>query len=105
MLSLIFCCLFLAIQIAVPIVKLTSPRPARFGWQMWSARKKFPQFFLVKGDRKWPANLSPYIAWSRGEMDFTSALPAHLCRVVPDIDAVEIRAPNTETQTFPCVPK
>jgi hypothetical protein len=102
-LALIFCAAFLAIQIAVPIAKLASQRPARFGWHMWSARKKFPQFFLVKGETKRPADLSRYIAWSRGEMDFTDALPAHLCREIPDIDGVEIRMPdNQPPKTHAC---
>ena len=97
-LILIFFVSFLTIKIAVPVIQLTSQRPARFGWHMWSARKRFPQFFIVlKDGTSRPADLSTYIGWSRGEMDFTEALPPHLCRVVPEIAAVEIKSPGSET--------
>lgn len=97
-LVLIFFASFLTIQIVVPIIKLTSQRPARFGWQMWSARKKFPRFFVVMKDgTSQPADLSRYIGWSRGEIDLTEALPPHLCRVVPEIAAVQVKEPGSET--------
>ena len=97
MLALVFCFSFLTIQIVVPILKLTSQRPARFGWHMWAARKKFPRFFVVlKDGTTKAADLSLHIGLSRGEMDFTEELPPHLCRVVPDITAVEIKTPHSE---------
>jgi hypothetical protein len=103
-LVIVFFASFLTIQTVVPVVKLTAQRPARFGWHMWSARKRFPQFFVVLNDgTSRPADLSTYIGWSRGEMDFTEALPPHLCRVVPEIAAVEIKAPGSETlKTYSC---
>lgn len=88
----VFCIAFLTLQIAVPIIRLTSPRPARFGWHMWTARPQAPQFSIVMNDGSVrPADVSVYLASSRGEMDAGSVLPPHLCRVIPDIVAVEIR--------------
>ena len=103
-LVLIFFASFLTVQTVVPIIKLFSQRPARFGWHMWSARKRFPQIFVVlKDGTSRPADLSTYIGWSRGELDFTQALPPHLCRFVPEIAAVEIKAPESETlKVHPC---
>ena len=87
-----FCTTFLAIQIVVPIVQLGARRPARFGWHMWTARPQAPTFLIVMSDgTRQPADLSRYLALSRGEMDASELLPPHLCRVIPDIAAVEVR--------------
>lgn len=87
-----FCTVFLGIQIALPIARLASPRPARFAWHMWTALPRPPAFFVVMNDGSvHPADLRLYLVSSRGEMDASELLPPHLCRVIPDIAAVEIR--------------
>jgi hypothetical protein len=88
---------FLTIQIVVPVVKLTSPRPARFGWHMWTARKPNPQFVMIMKDGSaTPVILSTYLGLSRGELDLLEAMPAHLCRVVPDVASVQIKPLDSE---------
>ena len=88
---------FLLIQTAVPLVQLWAPRPARFGWQMFSARRQPAHFSLVMRDgTSHPANLRLYVAQSRGEADLEKALPRHLCRVVPDVAFVQISAPDSK---------
>jgi hypothetical protein len=92
-----FFVLFLVVQTAVPLVQLWSPRPARFGWQMFSASQPRPRFSLVMRDgTSQPANLRLFVAHSRGEVDLEKALPRHLCRVVPDVAAVQITAPDSK---------
>jgi hypothetical protein len=92
-----FFVLFLLIQTGVPLVKLWAPRPARFGWQMFSARQQRARFSLVMRDGTGqPANLGLYVAQSRGELDLEKALPRHLCRVVPDVASVQITALNSK---------
>lgn len=100
----VFFITFLALQIAVPLVQLASPRPARFGWHMWTARKESPQFLVVLHDGTTrPADLSAHVGLSRGEMDLSDALPPHLCRVVLEIVAVEIRTPGSDAvKIYPC---
>jgi hypothetical protein len=96
-LAALFCCTFLALQIAVPLVQLASPRPARFGWHMWSARRKVSRFLVVMRDGTTrPADLAAHVGLGRGEMDLDTALPPHLCRVVPDAAAVEITSPGLD---------
>lgn len=92
-----FFLLFLLIQTAVPLVRLWAPRPARFGWQMFSAAPQRTRYILIlrDGTRK-PASLAPFVAQSRGEMDLMKAIPRHLCRVIPDLAAVQIVAPDSE---------
>ncbi len=99
-----FFTLFLSIQIGVPLIRLWAPRPARFGWQMFSARQQRPRFSLVLRDgTSRPVNLGPYVAQSRGEVDLENALPPHLCRTVPDVASVQITAPDAEQpRVYPC---
>ena len=96
-----FFVLFLLIQTAVPLVRLRAPRPARFGWQMFSATPQRARFSLVMRDGTTrPAKLDLYVAQSRGEVDLEEALPRHLCRVVPDIAAVQIDSPDSTQPRF-----
>ena len=99
-----FFVLFLVIQTAVPLVQLWAPRPARFGWQMFSGRQQTPRFSLVMRDgRSRPANLRLYVAYSRGEVELEKALPPHLCRVVPGVASVQITAPGSnQPRVYKC---
>jgi len=99
-----FFVIFLAIQIVVPVVKLTSPRPARFGWHMWTARNRNPQFVMTMKDGSLsPVILSTYLGLSRGELDIREAMPAHLCRVVPDVVSVQIKTLDSEpSKVYSC---
>ena len=93
----VFFVLFLLIQTGVPLVRLWAPRPARFGWQMFSARHQPPRFSLAMRDgTSRPADLRLYVAQSRGEVDLQQALPRHLCRVVPGVASVQITAPDSK---------
>lgn len=95
---------FLLIQIAVPLMRLTEPRPARFGWQMFSATPLRARFSLVlRNGTVCPVDLAKYVAQSRGEMDLRNALPQHLCRVLPDLAAVQIATPDAKPpRVHPC---
>jgi hypothetical protein len=99
-----FFVLFLSIQTAVPLVKLFEPRPARFGWQMFTAKPQRVRFTLVMHDgTKKPVDLRQYVGHSRGEVSLESALPQHLCRVVPNVDAVQITAVDSNaSRVHPC---
>lgn len=100
----VFFVLFLIVQIGVPLAKLATPRPARFGWQMFSVRHQRVRFTLVKRDGTIePLDLRRYLGQSRGEVDLTKALPPHLCRVVPDLAAVRITPPKSKvSQVYRC---
>jgi hypothetical protein len=94
--------LFLLIQIGVPLVRLRAPRPARFGWQMFSASPQRIRFSLLMQDgTTQPANLGKYVAQSRGEVNLEEALPRHLCRMVSDVVSVEITTPDSK-RVYPC---
>lgn len=99
-----FFLLFLLIQTIVPLVRLWAPRPARFGWQMFSAMQPRARFTLVMRDgTSHPADLTRYVALSRGEVELEKALPGHLCRVVPDLASVQVFAPGLkQARVYPC---
>jgi hypothetical protein len=99
-----FFVLFLAFQIAMPLVKLSAPRPARFGWHMFTAIPKRTQFTLLMRDgTRRPVDLTLYVGLSRGEVNMRQELPPHLCRVVPDAIAVQITANESgQVRTHPC---
>lgn len=99
-----FCLLYLLIQTAVPLVKLSEPRPSRFGWQMFTGLQERRRFSLVMRDgRNQPVDLRLYVAQSRGETELEEALPPHLCRVVPDVAAVLISTPGArQSRVYEC---
>jgi len=97
-LALAFILLFLSIQVGVPLTRLWSPRPARFGWHMWSTVPPRREVFLLMRDgSSGPADISRYVAQARGELDLDKALPPHLCRLLPDVAVVQIRSNRIAT--------
>jgi hypothetical protein len=81
---------FLAIQLAAPLVQLFwAPRPARFGWQMYSVVSKPPRFELIMRDgAAQPLDISPYVTSMRADVPLARFLPPHLCKLFPDAAAV-----------------
>ncbi|MEO7910186.1 MAG: hypothetical protein ABIV47_11095 [Roseiflexaceae bacterium] len=88
-----FFVVFLAAQILIPLAQLVwAPRPARFGWQMYSVASAAPRFELVMGDRGIkPLDITPYVTSLRGDVPLTRFLPPHLCALFPDAAAVRYR--------------
>jgi hypothetical protein len=81
---------FLAAQILIPLAQLAwAPRPARFGWQMYSVASTAPSFELVMsdGDTK-RLDITPYVTSLRGDVPLAQFLPPHLCTLFPDVAAV-----------------
>ena len=96
----VFCLSYLAIQVLIPLALLAAPRPARFGWHMWSVRVAFPRFRLLMDDgTSTLPDLGRYVVTTRGEIDLRDALPPHLCRVVSGVAAVEISAPDSDQRS------
>lgn len=93
-----FFVLFVLIQTGVPLMQLAAPRPARFGWQMFSAAPRRLRVSLVLRDGTTrPVDLRRYVGLSRGEVSLDDALPAHLCRAVPGLAAVQITSSDSKT--------
>ena len=72
--------LFLAWQVLVPAAMLLAHRPARAGWQMYSALPHLPQAWVVDASgHEQPVEVSPLFAENRAEIDYAAALRAGLC--------------------------
>lgn len=100
-----FFVVFLALQALVPIFQLlVAPRPARFGWQMFSISAPPPDFAIVRADgSSTPIAIEPYVASARGDVPLAQFLPAHLCRVVPGAAAVRVQQPGAQqAEVFQC---
>jgi hypothetical protein len=88
-----FFVVFVALQALVPLFQLLiAPRPARFGWQMFSISAPPPDFAVVRADgSSAPVAIESYVASFRGDVPLAQFLPAHLCRVVPGAVAVRVQ--------------
>jgi len=88
----------LSLQLAIPISRLGEvDSGTRFGWHMFSGARGAPQFVVETDDGEEAIALQDYMANVRVDVDITSSLPAHLCRVIPEA----VRVSWGET-THPC---
>jgi hypothetical protein len=94
---------FLVAQVMVPVVALFGPRPARFGWQMYSALPDVPHAWTVAADgSEEPIDLAALFAVQRAEIDYAAVLRAGLCGAV-DAPAVKVQPANaTEAELIQC---
>jgi hypothetical protein len=94
---------FLAVQIAVPLVRLWAPRPARFGWQMYTSVRFHPRFEAVSTEGLiTPVPTADFLGNPRGDIDLPAdRIAIHLCAVTPGISAVRVEFEGT-TRDLPC---
>jgi len=91
------CAAILAVQVTIPIFQLTKPRPARWGWQMYSSVRSPAKLVavLTSGEER-GVDRTAYIPYPRLEMDTDAVLVDHVCRTVPDVARVRVeRSPET----------
>jgi hypothetical protein len=75
--------LFVVVQIAVPTVMLFEPRPAAFGWQMYSAARSLPDVVVIEADgSERVVDLTDHLAEPRAEIDYAARLAEQACRVI-----------------------
>jgi hypothetical protein len=87
-----FIVLFGLIQIVLPAIMLAEPRPARFGWHMFTQGRTKGEFSVVHADgTRTRVRIADYAVSDRPEVDFHVVLPAHLCRVMPEAHAVAVK--------------
>jgi hypothetical protein len=99
----LFFAAFLLVQLAVPAYMLTQPRPARFGWQMYSG-VRIAGVYLVEDatGRLDTVRVADYVARSRIEVDHRGALPAFLCQAVEGAAAVVHERAGEPPERHPC---
>jgi hypothetical protein len=84
--------LFVVTQVLVPAWRLFLPRPARFGWQMYSHAGDFPSVAVVRRATSDTVALDRVLAFPRADIQSVDhrALVRHLCRVLTDADSVRM---------------
>lgn len=96
MLVALFVIAFIVIQLAVPVLALAQPRPARYGWQMYTAVPSLPRVTVEDADgRTQSVDVTDLVARGRAAADFSAALVDHLCEttdIVAPIMALGDRA-------------
>jgi hypothetical protein len=101
----LFLVAFLTWQIAAPAARLAAPRPAQFGWQMFSGLYRPAQVSVLLPDGEARAvQPSWYVETSRSDLRFERALARHLCRTDPRIAAVRLEPESAAATVLPCRP-
>ncbi|HET6379431.1 MAG TPA: hypothetical protein VFH63_00135 [candidate division Zixibacteria bacterium] len=95
---------FLIVQVGVPVVALFGPRPARFGWHMYSALPPLPEVSIVHADgTEEPVDLGTFFAVQRAEIDYADAVRRRLCET-SDATEILIRTDTAGVESVPCGP-
>ena len=94
--------LIVVIQVGVPAVNLLSPRPARFGWQMYSVAQPAPEAWTTsaKGGLE-PVDLDGHWAVLRAEIDDVEGFARQVCALT-DAPEVVVELQPGATESVPC---
>ncbi len=93
---------FILLAIMVPALALGQPRPARFGWQMYSVAQPAPMAWLQAADGSVRAyDLAEHLAVLRGDIPDSQALGHALCEMEP-ARAVLVQLRPTQLVRVPC---
>ena len=74
---------FLLGQVVVPTVQLFQPRPARFGWQMYTAKTIRLEVEARFADRVEKIEPTAFVGYFRSEIDYGTFLPPLICQKYP----------------------
>jgi hypothetical protein len=71
---------FVVLAVAIPTLALAQPRPARFGWQMYSVAQPAPRAWLQSADgsvTEW--DLADHLAVLRADISDPESIGQRLC--------------------------
>lgn len=91
----------LALQVAVATAALAQPRPAHYGWQMYSATQPVPDAWAVSAGTASPIDIGALLVHDRAEIDFAEMLRVHGCERT-GADAVRIELPDRSLEEVIC---
>jgi hypothetical protein len=97
---------FMTVQVVVCLIQLGQPRPARFGWQMYSGLRNPVQYQVVDGGGQ-PRTIAirEYVAFPRYELDgLEQKVTPLICQDHPDVSAVRFRYVGRPDRDLPCAP-
>ncbi len=80
MLAAMLCVAILTVQLAVPIRAFLEPRPARFGWHMYSTLNYLPEAWIEGADGSVAmVDVMKVLGDTRAEIHWSDPLAALLC--------------------------
>jgi len=87
--------------VGIPVLATQAPRPARFGWQMYSTVSEVPEVWTedASGARTW-IDVMPFMGDGRAEIIWGPHLVDALCSS-GDVHAVVVRERDAE-ERVPC---
>jgi hypothetical protein len=96
---------YLIVQVGVPAILLTGPRPSRFGWQMFAGVRSLDVYSVVRHDASTvPISREAFFGNPRAEMEID--VPRLVLRICERrTDAIAVRVKNAMTghiQDHPC---
>jgi hypothetical protein len=99
-----FCAAFLAVQLLVPVYRLTLPPNQTFGWQMYSSLTGYAFEVKLAGGTSRTVDPTDYVLRFRSEIDFRNYLPQVLCREFPEATEVVASIPGIKgsSEGYPC---
>lgn len=95
----------LALLVVPAVILLLGPKPARFGFQMYSGYGVTTASWTDRSGRTHELDLHAHTANPRGEVDWPGFAPELLCARLPDASRVEVRRTRpggTERRAVAC---
>lgn len=91
----------LVIQVALAVAMLFAPRPAPYGWQMYSAVPDKPPAWAVTRGVSEPIDVEAFLVHDRAEIDYTDLVRAHGCERT-GADAIRIELADGSVEEVAC---
>jgi hypothetical protein len=91
----------LSIQAVLAVAVLTAPRPAPYGWQMYSAVPYNPPAWAVTDGTATPINAEAFFVHGRAEIDRVALLRTRGCELT-GADSIRIQLRDESVEEVPC---
>jgi hypothetical protein len=91
----------LVMQVFVAAGALTGDRPARYGWQMYSAAVEMPRLWVVDGEEEREVSLIDTLVQPRGDIDWAALVRERGCDLV-DAEAIRYELADGTRATLEC---
>ncbi len=98
----VFIVVYLLVQLTIPVVMLTRPKPVALGWQMFSSSQPQPTFVVVAADGgEETVTVDQLAERIRPEADYRRWVPTFLCREPGAVAVVVEHRGGTERVACP----